>query len=138
MPEVKPELLDSLGPDKTPSIESVFGGQGVSIKRKRGKRKRKDCSRGDLKEGSIGENRFLGSSNFGVGARCHGDTSDKCDQSGRYSGVDECVGGPSEERVDPLMGIFDSVLKNENASIFHHHLDSQVITMILGGCFRKR
>lgn len=52
LPEVKPELLDSSEPDKTPSIESVFGGQGVSIKRKRGKRKRKDCSR-DLKEGAL-------------------------------------------------------------------------------------
>lgn len=124
LPEVKPELLDSSEPDKTPSIESVFGGQGVSIKRKRGKRKRKDCSR-DLKEGSIEENRFLGSSNFGVGARCHGDASDKCDKNGRYSGVDECVGRSSEERSDFLMGIFDSVLRNENASIFHHHLDSQ-------------
>ncbi|KAF8409334.1 hypothetical protein HHK36_005409 [Tetracentron sinense] len=77
------------------------GRGGASVRKQRGKRKRKDCS----KEGSVGEN-DVWSSAVAVDSL-----------NGRLGVVDD-------ETFD-LMGILNTVLEIENSSVFRSRLDSQ-------------
>lgn len=119
--------------------ENTYGRQGGTVKKRRGKRKRKDCSR-DVKEGSVGESGLLDSTDAVTVSRCkensadavtvsqtkENSTSDCCEIS-RSSGSNDQNGGSVKEGIDDLMRVFSSILEHKTASTFRHRLDSQVL-----------
>ncbi|KAK2969859.1 hypothetical protein RJ640_030168 [Escallonia rubra] len=130
-PEMEtPEVADSFEREKVLSIKKVAetsSEQGGMLRKRRGKRKRKDCAR-EAKEGSIGESDNLGSTN--VVSASHGmetSTSDYCGQTVRSfkiegSNKDLFSGGSGN-----LVSIFGSVAESKHAFVFRHRLDSQVM-----------
>ena len=156
--ETKPEISESFKEEKISSSEKLGesgSGRGGRVRGRRGKRKRKDCTR-DVKEGSVGESDFLVSTDVASASQCkeismgdHGQVVvssgiDDCNRgcSSREetrgevvvsSGTDDCNRGCSNrEETDDLMGIFDSIVENEHAPVFRGRHDSQVINNILG------
>ncbi|GAB4826899.1 hypothetical protein Ancab_033777 [Ancistrocladus abbreviatus] len=98
---------------------------GVSIRRKRGKRKRKDCSK-HVMEGSVGENNLLSSVNVGATTLlCKENLTSDCGETVRCSDANDHDQGTGKEEFDDLMGFLDSVMQNEHASVFRRRLDSQ-------------
>ncbi|PPR80762.1 hypothetical protein GOBAR_AA39954 [Gossypium barbadense] len=81
---------------------------------RRGKRKRKDCSK-NAKEGSVGESEFLGPADVANALWCK-ETSASSEDQNR---------GSSSEVIDDIMGIFSSIAKNDCTSVFRRRLDSQ-------------
>ncbi|KAL3596356.1 hypothetical protein D5086_007993 [Populus alba] len=126
--EIKPEVSISPEENKVSSIwklsDSIFAGQVSSLKRRRGKRKRKDCSK-DVKEGSVGESEFLGSADALFATRCKDNSTSTSGQIARCSTVDDQSRGSSKDRVVDVRVIFDSIAENKCASVFHRRLDSQ-------------
>lgn len=127
--ETKPEISESFKQEKISSSEKLgetSSGLGGRIRGRRGKRKRKDCTR-DVKEGSVGESDFLGSTDVASVFRCKEISVAGHDQVVASSGIDDsnrvCSG--REESAD-LMGIFYSIMENENATVFRGRHDSQV------------
>ncbi|KAL4290858.1 hypothetical protein GQ457_14G010160 [Hibiscus cannabinus] len=104
--------------------DALFGGQLCGIKKRRGKRKRRYCSK-DAKEGSVGESEFLGLSDFASVSWCKETSASNSAQIGRSSGVEDQSRDSSQERFDEIMGIFSSVSENDCASVFRRRLDSQ-------------
>lgn len=126
--EIKPEVSISPEENKVSSIwklsESIFAGQVSSLKRRRGKRKRKDCSK-DVKEGSVGESEFLGSADALFATRCKDNSTSTSGQIARCSTVDDQSRGSSKDGAVDVRVIFDSIAENKCASVFHRRLDSQ-------------
>lgn len=120
----KPEVLGPcdlekvLGMDK---LAETSNEQGGTFRKRRGKRKRKDCN-WDAKEGSIGESDNLGSTNF---VSCNETSTSGCGQTVRSSSVDFQDEDSCREGSDDLVGIFNSIAENGNASVFRRRLDSQ-------------
>ncbi|KAJ7946926.1 Bromodomain containing protein [Quillaja saponaria] len=116
--ETMPEVSHSSELDKMSSFEklaqTVNGGQGGSLRKRRGKRKRKDCTR-NIMEGSVGESDFFGSAD--VLSRCKGSTTSN----------DGEVATLRRDGIDGLKEILDSILENKGAraSAFRQRLDSQ-------------
>ncbi|KAK6283734.1 hypothetical protein POUND7_002686 [Theobroma cacao] len=114
--------------EKVSSIDKLAdtfcGGQFQSIRKRRGKRKRKDCSR-DAKEGSVGESEFLGPADVASASPCKETSASNSAQIARSSGIEDQSGGSSKEGIDAMMGIFSSVAENYCASVFRRRLDSQ-------------
>lgn len=127
--ETKPEISESFKQEKISSSENLGetgSGQGGRVRGRRGKRKRKDCTR-DVKEGSVGESDFLGSTDVASASRCKEISLSDYGQVVVSSGIDDCNRGCSgREETDDLMGIFDSIVENENARVFRGRHDSQV------------
>ncbi|TYH71368.1 hypothetical protein ES332_D05G181200v1 [Gossypium tomentosum] len=100
------------------SIDKLFGtfcgGRFLSIRKRRGKRKRKDCSK-NAKEGSVGESEFLDPADVANASWCK-ETSASSEGQNR---------GSSSEVIDDIMGIFSSIAKNDCMSVFRRRLDSQ-------------
>ncbi|XP_022715948.1 uncharacterized protein LOC111275083 [Durio zibethinus] len=114
--------------EKISSIDKLAytfsGGQLQSIRKRRGKRKRKDCSK-DAKEGSVGESVFLGPSDVASASRCKETSTSNSAQIARSSGVEDQCRGSGKEVTDDIIGIFSSVAENDCASVFRRRLDSQ-------------
>ncbi|KAK9031288.1 hypothetical protein V6N11_032672 [Hibiscus sabdariffa] len=104
--------------------DAFLGGQLRCIKKKRGKRKRKYCSK-DSKEGSVGESEFLGPSDFTSVSWYKETSASNSAQVGRSSGVEDLSRDSSKEGLDEIMEIFSSVAENDCASVFRRRLDSQ-------------
>ncbi|GAB4831276.1 hypothetical protein Ancab_005289 [Ancistrocladus abbreviatus] len=97
---------------------------GVSIRKKRGERKRKDCSK-DIKKGSVGEKNNLGSANVAATTlQCKEILTSDCGETARPSGANDQEQGTSNQGLD-LITILDSVMQNEHALVFKRRLDSQ-------------
>lgn len=126
--ETKTEGLLSSEQEKVSSSEKitaiVCGGQVGSLKKRRGKRKRKDCSR-DVKEGSVGESDFLGVPDAKPGSRRKENSTPVSGQFARSSGADDQSGSLRKDSIDDIKGVFESVAQNESAFVFRHRLDSQ-------------
>lgn len=126
--ETKPEVSVSPKQEKVSSIgnlaETFCMGKGVSIRRRRGKRKRKDCSK-DVKEGSVGESEFWVSTDVLSAARCKENSTSSSGQTGRCFGTEDKTRGPSKDGIPGLIGIFDSIAENKCATVFRRRLDSQ-------------
>ncbi|XP_019241743.1 PREDICTED: uncharacterized protein LOC109221746 isoform X1 [Nicotiana attenuata] len=112
--------------DEVPStnkpVESANGNGGV-LRKRRGKRKRKDATL-DSKEVSIGESDNVFSISGISTSHCK-DTSTSCDQSIKLTASEDSKGGLSRLRDDDLMAIFNSITHSEVAMIFRHRHDSQ-------------
>lgn len=109
---------------------TMYGGQirGSTIKKRRGKRKRKDCSRNyNGKETSVGDSEFLLDSPGDVVV-----SGSKENWTSNNGGVGEqeqqqCRSFRKEAgEVEGLMEILECVLENKVASAFRRRLDSQV------------
>ncbi|CAK9136643.1 unnamed protein product [Ilex paraguariensis] len=94
------------------------------VRKRRGKRKRKDCKRA-AKEGSIGESDNVGSTNVASTSQCKEISVSDCGRTIRSSGLDSDNKDSYGVRSDDLLGIFYSVAVNDNALVFRHKLDSQ-------------
>lgn len=126
--EAKPEISESSKQEKISSSEKLgetSSGRGGRVRGRRGKRKRKDCTR-DVKEGSVGESDFLGSTDVASASQCKEISMGDHGQVVVSSGIDDCNKGcSSREEIDDLMGIFYSIMENENAPVFRGRHDSQ-------------
>ncbi|XP_039070652.1 uncharacterized protein LOC120217649 isoform X2 [Hibiscus syriacus] len=105
-------------------VDTLCGGQLPSIRKRRGKRKRKDCSK-DAKEGSVGESEFLCSNDVASASDCKETPASNSSQIAKISGVEDQSGGSNKEGIDDIMRIFISVAENDCASVFRRRLDSQ-------------
>ncbi|KAK8474698.1 hypothetical protein V6N12_067706, partial [Hibiscus sabdariffa] len=117
--------------------DAFLGGQLRCIKKKRGKRKRKYCSK-DSKEGSVGESEFLGPSDFTSVSWYKETSASNSAQVGRSSGVEDLSRDSSKEGLDEIMEIFSSVAENDCASVFRRRLDSQMISTLFFPHIQKR
>ncbi|OMO65070.1 hypothetical protein COLO4_31546 [Corchorus olitorius] len=128
-------------------VDTFCGRQLRSVRKRRGKRKRKDCSK-DVKEGSVGESEFLGPADVASASRGKETSVSKeseflgpadvasasqgketsvsnSPQIARPSGVEDQSRDSSKEGMGDIMGIFSSVAENDCASVFRRRLDSQ-------------
>ncbi|MCD7473141.1 hypothetical protein HAX54_014767 [Datura stramonium] len=128
--EIDPKLecLESCEPDEVPNIskqaETTNGNGGGALRKRRGKRKRKDAIL-DSNEGSIGESDDNVCSISGISASHCKETSASCDQSIKPTATEDSKGGLSRLMDDDLMAIFNSIVQDEAAMIFRHRRDSQ-------------
>lgn len=100
--------------------------KGGTIRKRRGKRKRKDGS-WDVKEGIV-ERENLGSSS---GTRRIETSTSGCCQMVRSSSTDLQDGESCRDpQSEDLVEIFNSVTENQYALVFRRRLDSQVLTCI--------
>ncbi|XVE87969.1 hypothetical protein DITRI_Ditri19aG0030800 [Diplodiscus trichospermus] len=104
--------------------DTFCGGQLQSIRKRRGKRKRKDCSK-DAKEGSVGESEFQGPADVASASQFKETSASNSAQIARSSGVEDQSRSSSKEGIDDIMGIYNSVAENDCASVFRRRLDSQ-------------
>ncbi|KAJ4842621.1 hypothetical protein Tsubulata_034105 [Turnera subulata] len=123
--ETKQGLLVSPEEKKVSSMWNLIAiGQGACIRRRRGKRKRKDCIK-DIKEGSMGESEFSGSADVASATQCKDNSTSFSGQGTKCLGpVNQCKSSIEDEMPD-LVGIFDSIAENKCASVFRRRLDSQ-------------
>ncbi|KAK6932508.1 Bromodomain [Dillenia turbinata] len=109
---MKPVVLRFSDQEKASSIDKLDSlnraVQGVTFRKRRGLRKRKDSSR-DVKEASVGDSDFVGRDSA---------TTSSCPK-------ESCVNDSGNEDKDDLMGVFNLVMKNESTSIFRRRLDGQ-------------
>ncbi|XP_050286856.1 uncharacterized protein LOC126725890 isoform X3 [Quercus robur] len=124
--ETKLETSQSSEQDKVSGIkkvaETLYGGRGGGVRKRRGKRKRKDCS-WDVKEGSVGESEFLGLADVLTPSRCKENSISNSGEDAGSSGADNRSLG--KDGIDVLMEIYNSLLENKSASVFRRRLDSQ-------------
>ncbi|GMI72794.1 bromodomain 4 [Hibiscus trionum] len=100
--------------------DTLCGGQLPSIRKRRGKRKRKDCSK-DAKEGSVGESEFLCSTDVASALDCKETSASNSAQIAKTLGVEDHSG----DGIDDIMRIFSSIAENDCACVFRRRLDSQ-------------
>lgn len=123
--ETKPKVLESDEQEKLVSIKvaELRNEKGSTVRKRRGKRKRKDCN-WEVREGSIGESDNFGATNV-LTTSCKETSTGGCVQTVKPSGLDghneEHFKGPS----DDLMGIFNFVAESKHALGFRRRLDSQ-------------
>lgn len=108
------------------SIGAFYGGLGGTLRKRRGKRKRKDCSR-DVKEASVGESGFLDSADAVTALRCIENSTSECTCRGDLgsSGAGDWNRGSTKDGTNYLLDVFNSILEHKSASVFRHRLDSQ-------------
>lgn len=128
--EIKPEASQSLERGKLSRIGKLGGvlyeSQGGTLRKRRGKRKRKDCNRGDVKEGSSGENNL--SEPVNPSTVSHSKENSCCNsfEARESSDANEASRSSTIDGVEVLMAAFNSVAENKSASVFRRRLDSQV------------
>ena len=125
--ETKPEVSHSTEPGKVLSVDNlahtIYEGQGAGFKKRRGKRKRKDCSK-NIKEASVGESDLLDSAD--VVSWCKESSTSNCGEVAKSSGVDDHNRNLKKDGVENIMEILDSIFETKGASAFRRRLDSQV------------
>ncbi|MBA0839430.1 hypothetical protein Goarm_005154 [Gossypium armourianum] len=104
--------------------DALCGGKLLCIRKRRGKRKRKDCSK-DTKEGSVGESEALCPADVASALLCKETSVSNSAQIAKSSAVEDQSGGSTKEGIDDIMRIFSSVAENDCASVFRRRLDSQ-------------
>ncbi|OWM91278.1 uncharacterized protein LOC116202426 isoform X2 [Punica granatum] len=125
--ETKPNISESFDQRRDPRIgmlgDLYLGQVSGCIRKKRGKRKRKDCGR-EAKEGSVGESEFVGPIDVVAESRESKETSTSDNGSAKCDKVD--LGrGLRKEGLDDLMRIFSSVVEHKSARVFLQWLDGQ-------------
>ncbi|XP_052203412.1 uncharacterized protein LOC127808812 [Diospyros lotus] len=125
--DVKSEISESSEQEKTSSFNELEGTgieQTGALQRRRGKIKRKICSR-EPREGSTGENVNLHSSNVQTASRSNENSTSNFGPTVKSSIVNDHHRGSCVVENNALMGIFNCVAENENALAFQRRLDSQ-------------
>lgn len=125
--ETKPEVSHSTEQAKVLNVDNrahtIYEGQGGSLKKRRGKRKRKDCGR-NMKEASVGESDLLDSAD--VVSWCKESSTSNCGEVAKSCGVDDQNRNLKKDRVEDMMEILDFIFETKGASAFQRRLDSQV------------
>ena len=124
--ETKPEVLCSSDHGKMSVIEELAknGRQGATLKKRRGKRKRKDCGK-ENKESSVGDSGFLDSADATTTMRSKENSTSDCAEVSGSSVLDNQTREP-KDGIDDLLKVFNSIVEHKCASTFRHRLDSQV------------
>ncbi|KAK5825835.1 hypothetical protein PVK06_020703 [Gossypium arboreum] len=104
--------------------DALCGGKLPCMRKRRGKRKRKDCSK-DTKEGSVRESEALCPADVASALLCKENSVSNSAQIAKSSAVEDQSGGSTREGIDDIMRIFSSVAENDCASVFRQRLDSQ-------------
>ncbi|KAK7327943.1 hypothetical protein VNO77_22036 [Canavalia gladiata] len=123
--ETKPEVSQSMQPANILNVDklahAIYEGSGRSFKKRRGKRKRKDCSR-NIKEASVGESDWLDSAD--VVSWCKESSTSNCEVA-KFCGVNDQDRTLKKDRAEDMMKILDSIFETKGASAFRRRLDSQ-------------
>lgn len=129
--ETKPEVLCSLEQGKVSIagsfVDNVHGRQGGMLKKRRGKRKRKDCSSKEVKESSVGESGFLDSANAVTAFWSKENSISDCTEVSRSSILDNQIRVANMDGIDDLLNVFNTIVEHKCASTFRRRLDSQVL-----------
>lgn len=126
--ETKPEVSHSTEQLKLLNVDklahTMYEGQVGSLKKRRGKRKRKDCGR-NMKEASVGESDLLDSAD--VLSWCKESSTSNCGEVAKSCGVDDRSRSRNmkKDRVEDMMEILNSIFETKGASAFRRRLDSQ-------------
>ncbi|KAL6957040.1 hypothetical protein U1Q18_047189 [Sarracenia purpurea var. burkii] len=124
----RPEIYECLEQEKISGIKNLAENSnelGVTLQKRRGKRKRKDYNR-EPKEWSNGESENLGSTNVvSSTSTCKKNSTSDCGPTVRSSSINDYDRGSSRVENDDLMDLFNSLAENDNALVFRHRLDSQ-------------
>ncbi|KAM5588355.1 hypothetical protein ABKV19_006676 [Rosa sericea] len=121
--ETKQEVSQSFKHEKI-SIGAFYGGLGGTLRKRRGKRKRKDLSR-DVKEASVGESGFLDSADAVTALRCIEHSTSECREDLGSSGAGDWKRCLTKDGTNKLLDVFNKFLEHKSASVFRHRLDSQ-------------
>ncbi|MED6156718.1 hypothetical protein PIB30_016874 [Stylosanthes scabra] len=124
--ETKPEVARSTDQEKELDVDKLEQttdeGKGVSLKKRRGTRKRKDCGR-NANEASGPESDNLVSIDA---SRCKESSTSNCDDVAKSSGIGEDNTNPKkEDGIKEMMETLDSILETKGASAFRRRHDSQ-------------
>ncbi|KAL1165748.1 hypothetical protein V6Z11_A06G149400 [Gossypium hirsutum] len=109
--------------------DALCGGKLPCMRKRRGKRKRKDCSK-DTKEGSVRESEALCPADVASALLCKENSVSNSAQIAKSSAVEDQSGGSTKEGIDDIMRIFSSVAENDCASVFRQRLDSQLCSVV--------
>lgn len=129
--ERKPVVLEPfIRPEKFPSIvklaEIIRLEHGVNIRKRRGKRRRKEFNK-DRKDGSVGENNLMISSPdfMTTTSQAKENLTGGYVQPVRSPDANDQNPCSSKQGMDDFVGILDSIMENEHACVFRRRLDSQ-------------
>ena len=124
--ETKPEVAKSAEQEKVLDVDkledTIDEGKGVTFKKRRGMRKRKDCGRNTI-EASVPESDILVSVDV---SWCKESSTSNCDDIAKSSGMDEDNTNMKKDGIQDMMEILDSILETKGASAFRRRHDSQV------------
>ncbi|KAJ1434780.1 SANT/Myb domain [Sesbania bispinosa] len=124
--ETKPEVSHSTDKVKVLNVDklayTIYEGQGRSFKKRRGQRKRKDCSR-NIKEASVGESDLIDSAD--VVSLCKESSTNNYGEVAKSSGVDDQNRNFKKTGPEDMKEILDSIFETKGASAFRRRLDSQ-------------
>ncbi|XP_027339582.1 uncharacterized protein LOC113853257 [Abrus precatorius] len=124
--ETKPEVSHSSEQVKVLNVDKLahttYEGQGRCLKKQRGKRKRKDCSR-NIKEASVAESDLLDSAD--VLSWCKETSTSNCGEVAKSCGADDQNRKLKKDGAEDMMEILDSIFETKGASAFRRRLDSQ-------------
>ncbi|KAK7400501.1 hypothetical protein VNO78_11709 [Psophocarpus tetragonolobus] len=119
--ETKPEVSGSSEQDKGLNVDksahTIYEGQGGCLKKRRGKRKRKDCGR-NMNEVSVRESDFSADV-------CKESSTSNCGEIVKSSGINENNANLKKDGLKDLLQVLDSFLVVQGASTFSHRHDSQ-------------
>ncbi|PNX77545.1 bromodomain protein, partial [Trifolium pratense] len=127
--ETKPEVSQSTEQAKISNVDNLalalYEGQLGCCKKRRGKRKRKDCSRNIKEAVSVGESDLLDSAD--VVSWCKESSTSNCGEVAKSSvDVDNQKTKISKKRgAEDMVKILDSIFETQGASAFRRRLDSQ-------------
>jgi len=120
--ETKPEVSGSTEQEKVLNVDksthTIYEGQGGCLKKRRGKRKRKDCGK-NTNEASVRESDLSADV-------CKESSTSNCDEIEKSSGKDEAKANFKKDEIKDLMELLDSFLSVQGASAFCRRHDSQV------------
>ncbi|XP_045821648.1 uncharacterized protein LOC123914492 isoform X2 [Trifolium pratense] len=121
--EITPGVSGSTEHEKVLNVDkladTVYEGQGGCCKKRRGKRKRKDCSR-NINEASVRE------SDFSIDvSRLKESSTSNCGEVVKSSGITEENTNLKKDEMKDMMEILDSVMEIKGASCFTRKHDSQ-------------
>lgn len=126
--ETKPEASHSSEQVKVLNVDNltntIYEGQVGSLKKRRGKRKRKDCGRNIKEAASMGESDLLDSAD--VVSLCKESSTSNYDEVAKSSGVDDQIKNLKKTGAGEIMEMLDSIFETQGASAFRRRLDSQV------------
>ncbi|XP_061363053.1 uncharacterized protein LOC133306705 [Gastrolobium bilobum] len=124
--ETKPEVSPSTEQVKVLNVDklahTIYEGQGGTLKKRRGKRKRKGCGI-NIKEASVGESDLLDSAD--VVSWCKESSTSNCGEVAKSSGLDDQNRNLKKDETENMMEILDSIFETKGASAFRRRLDSQ-------------
>ncbi|XP_027917164.1 uncharacterized protein LOC114176345 isoform X1 [Vigna unguiculata] len=119
--ETKPEVSGSTEQEKVLNVDksthTIYEGQGGCLKKRRGKRKRKDCGK-NTNEASVRESDLSADV-------CKESSTSNCDEIEKSSGKDEAKANFKKDEIKDLMELLDSFLSVQGASAFCRRHDSQ-------------